>query len=622
VPENQPLAATSPGADPGFPRSGQGWATWLRHAHHAQPPSQRQPSPSNTEAAWIALTHLARREGFTVERANCADADGFTTWRNRKIRIRPDIASDQAVVALAHQLGHVLLHGQTARLEPSATVPCTGTRQVEADSVAYLTATSIGIDTPTIIFPHVASWAGTDPRARPAATIQAVTTRILTATAAITARFDAADLVHLQLPAPSRSATRGEISRRAEPLVSRSDHARIHEVAAQFFHSHMPGSWVPGYLARRGLTAAIQDSWHAGYAPAEWDALSRHLQAADYTDTVIEATGLARRSRRGTLIDTFRDRAMLPIRTADGTIVAFIGRAAEHAGHGTPKYLNSPATSHYSKSEILFGLWEGRDAFKNGARPVIVEGPLDAIAVTTAGHGRYAGVAPCGTALTAGHAAVLDHAADLRTAGISVAFDPDQAGQRAAIRACHLLCPLTDKLGAVILPAGQDPAHILASSGPAALARTLARQARPLPDLVTDAVARHWSARLCYAEGQIAALRAAAPLIAALPPAHVARQVGRLAAILQLDHATVTEAVTDALTALTSSQPSNPCHQTTAHQAGLRGQRPAAVRAAGHDSPHSSQQAIDHATATAPAPVQNKRAGTGQPQLTGRRISG
>jgi DNA primase catalytic core len=234
--------------------------------------------------------------------------------------------------------------------------------------------------------------------------------------------------VHRQLPAPSRSATRGEVSQPAEPLVPRNDHARIHEVAAQFFRSHMPGSWVPGYLARRGLTAAVQDNWHAGYAPAEWDALTRHLQATGYTDTVIEATGLARRSRRGTLIDTFRDRAMLPIRTADGTIVAFIGRTTEHAGHGTPKYLNSPATSHYSKSEVLFGLSEGRDALTSGARPVIVEGPLDAIAVTTADHGRYAGVAPCGTTLTAGHAAVLDHAADLRTTGSRSRSTPTKPG--------------------------------------------------------------------------------------------------------------------------------------------------------------------------------------------------
>jgi DNA primase len=619
VRERQPLAATSPDAAPGFPRSGQDWASWLRRAHHAQPPRQPPPSPSNTEAAWIALTHLARREGFTVERANCASADGFTTWRNRKIRIRPDIASARAVVAFAHQLGHVLLHGQIARLEPSATVPCTGIRKVEADSVAYLAATSIGIDTTAITFPHITSWAGTDPRARPSAAIQAVTTRILTATAAITARFDAADLVHQQIPAPARSATRGEISQRAELLVPRSDHARIHEVAVQFFRSHMPGSWVPGYLARRGLTAAVQNTWHAGYAPAEWDALTRHLRTAGYTDTVIEATGLAHRSRRGTLIDTFRDRAMLPIRTADGTIVAFIGRAAEHAGHGTPKYLNSPATSHYSKSEVLFGLWEGRDALTSGARPVIVEGPLDAIAITIAGYGKHVGMAPCGTALTAHQAAALAGMADLRATGVTLAFDSDQAGQRAAVRAYHLLVPHTEKLAAATFPAGQDPAQILTESGPTALAEILASGIRPLPDLVITTEVARWSRWLRHAEGQIHALRATAPLIAAMPPAHVGRQVARLAAILKLEHATVTEAVTHALTALVSTQPDNASLGLRAHQAELRGPPSAAIQAAHNSYPRMERQAISAEEDPPAVPAASRRTGA-DVRLTGRRI--
>lgn len=156
---------------------------------------------------------------------------------------------------------------------------------------------------------------------------------------------------------------------------------------------------------------------------------------AGYADTLVEAAGLARWSRRGTLIDTFRDRAMLPIRSTDGTIIAFIGRATEQPGSGMPKYLDSPATSVYRKSEILFGLWEARNALANGARPVIVEGQLDAIPVTTASKAKYAGLAPCGTALTAHQATALAQVTDLRATGVTVAFDPDRAGRRAAIRA-------------------------------------------------------------------------------------------------------------------------------------------------------------------------------------------
>ena len=634
--ERDSLSAMSRNTDQTYPRSGRDWADWLRHIHHGQPPRRQPPSAADAEAAWTALIHLARREGFTVERVNCAAADGFTTWRNRKIRIRPDAPTARAVTALVHQLGHVLLHAQIARHEPSGTVRCTGIRKVEADSIAYLTARHIGIDAAAITFPNVGSWAGTDPRARPAATIQDVTTRIRTATATITARLDAAgatgdvptfaDLAQsrpnvTQAAGSARAAGVPIAGQRAGPPASRNEIARVHDNAAQFFRSQMPGSWVPGYLASRGLSPAVQDHWLAGNAPADWDALTRHLLSDGYPDTLIEDAGLTRRSRRGTLIDTFRDRAMLPIRSTAGTIIAFIGRAPDHAGPATPKYLNSPANALYDKGGVLFGMWEARDALASGARPVIVEGPLDAIAVTTAGQGRYAGVAPCGTALTARQAAVLGQAADLRAVGVMVAFDPDEAGRRAAVRAYHLLVPLTEKLAAVTLPTGQDPAHILADSGPGALAEALARRTRPLPDLIINAELRRWTRRrLRYPEGQIGALHCAAPLIAAMPPAHVGRQVARLAAVLRLDHATVTEAVTDALSALVTDQASDSRYDAMPHQAAAPS--PAGIWAASHDSPHSAQQAMEYTTATAPPPARSRPTSADQRQLTSRRVRG
>jgi len=653
--EKRCLAATSGKVDQPYPHSGRDWASWLWHTHHGQPPRGQPPTPGDAEAAWTALIHLARREGFTVERGNCAGADGFAFWRNRRIRIRPDATPARAVIALAHQLGHVLLHNQIAQREFSGTVMCTGVRKVEADSVAYLTATRIGIDGTAITFPAVSSWAGTDPRARPAATIQAVTARILTATATIVTRLDAAGVTGARPGAPARTAghvasgvstdvhqvanltrSRAHGTQTATapgaarlPIAAQRDGppaselARVHDKAAQFFRSQMPGSWAPDYLAGRGLSSAVQEHWLAGHAPAAWDALTRHLQSAGFPDTLLEAAGVARRSRRGTLIDTFRDRAMLPIRSAEGTIIAFIGRAAAHAGPDVPKYLNSPATSLYDKGETLFGLWEARDALAQGARPVIVEGPLDAIAVTTAGQGRYAGVAPCGTAFTASQVAALDGAADLRAVGITVAFDPDDAGKRAAVRAYHLLIPLTEKLAALNLPPGQDPAQILAGPGSAALAIMLADHIRPLPDLVINAEIRRWTRRrLSYAEGQIGALRAAAPLIAAMPPAHVARQVARLAAILQLDHALVTEAVSDALADLGTSPAASSRHDITAHQASLRAPATPGALAANNDSPLSAQRIFERTAGVAPTAARGKRASADRPALTGRPVRG
>ncbi len=175
---------------------------------------------------------------------------------------------------------------------------------------------------------------------------------------------------------------------------------------------------------------------------------------------------------------------MLPVRSPYGAVIAFIGRAATHAGRSVPKYLNSPGTGLYDKGEVLFGLHEGRGTLVLGACPVIVEGPFDAIAVTAACPGRHVGVAPCGTALTVRQVAALSHAGELSATGVRVAFDQDGAGCRAALRSYHLLSPLTADIGTVMLPEGSDPAQILADRGPAALAGMLASRTRPLADLV------------------------------------------------------------------------------------------------------------------------------------------
>jgi DNA primase len=543
-------------------RSGQDWSAWLRQAHAARATGALQhPRGEPLTAVLAALVHLARRHGFAVERGDCGDSAEFVSWPGRRIRVRADTTPAQAITALAHQIGHLLLHSQIGLLDPGGTVPCAGLRKVEADSVAYLILGHLGIDTDAITFPYVSSWAGTDLRARPAATVETVTSRALAAVTTVTAYLDAELSPGGPASSPGAAVTpeppRGHLPPVTDlPPVPDDAIVQVNVAAQAFFQSRMPASWVPAYLAARGFGIGIQQLWQAGHAPASWNALTRHLRTLGFTDTVIEASGLARPSRRGTLIDTFRNRAILPIRSADGTVIAFIGRAPDRSGPDVPKYLNSPKTSLYDKSEILFGLWEGREALAAGARPVIVEGPFDAIAVTTAGQGRFAGVAPCGTAITTQHAAALSRAADLPTCGVLVAFDPDPPGRRAAVRAYHLLSQFTAETSAVTLPAGQDPAQILTDNSPEALAATLADRTHPLADLVTDAKLGRWTRWLDRAEGRINALNAIAPVIAAMPPAHVARQVGRLSARLGLDHATVTGAITSALPEVIARRPS------------------------------------------------------------------
>jgi len=397
--------------------------------------------------------------------------------------------------------------------------------------------------------------------------------------------------------------------------ASASDVARLNEIALRFFRNQQADSWVPRYLERRGFGPAIQQLWQAGYAPARWDGLTRHLRSFGFPDQVIEGAGLARRSGRGTLIDILRDRAVLPIRSADGSVAAFIGRAPEDAGPDVPKYVNSPRTCLYDKGDVLFGLREARQVIAAGARPIIVEGPFDAIAVTTACADRCAGVAPCGTALTAEQARTLNQVANVRHTGVLVAFDPDTAGRRAATRAYHLLTPYTDEVGAVILPPDQDPAQVFAERGSDVLA-AIVNRTHPLADLVTDAEVDRWSRWLGFAEGQINALRATAPVIAAMPPAHVARQVVRLADRLGLDYATVTEAVTEALPQVIA--------KTAAARPGERapGTQSQAAAVARRDLPGSPAQALSHALTAAPGRAPPSPACEGRAPLPGRRVRG
>ena len=241
----------------------------------------------------------------------------------------------------------------------------------------------------------------------------------------------------------------------------------IHAEAGRFYQACLRGSWVPGYLASRGLDAALLPSspWKIGYAPATWTALTDHLHRLGHSDAALLCSGLVVNGKNGQLRDLFRDRLMIPLRAEDGYVVAYIGRRHPNVGddHG-PRYLNSPDIGLFAKGHVLAGLAEGCGFFARGAQPVLVEGPLDAIAVSIASGGDFAGVAPCGTALTGDQVAALVRTVDLRERGIRVALDGDPAGRKAAVRAYQHLAPLADPV-AVTFPDGSDPADVLRAGG-------------------------------------------------------------------------------------------------------------------------------------------------------------
>ena len=488
---------------------------------------------------WDCLCWLARREGFAVECQDGSPGDGTTFWAVRRIRIPPGLPSGQATWALAHQLGHVLVHNTIAHPPGTTTSGCHGIQKTEADSVAFITCTRYGIPAGhTFSSPRM--WAGTDPRAQPAATILTAGEHVTTAAAKVSRLLDHYLVGHRPAAQPTAepSTTASHDERPPQPappqvtapLPAPEPDPPISGVLAdamQFYDGQLTRSWVPAYLAGRGIGNATSRHWHIGYAPGGWSALTDHLRGLGHSDDAIQAAGLARVSSRGTLIDHFRDRVMLPVHDQRGHIAGFLGRARPGAGPQVPKYLNSPETSSYQKSSLLFGLHQARDLLARGATPVIVEGPFDAIAVTMADPSRHAGLTPCGTALTSNQAAILAQSADLDSTGILVAFDDDPAGRKAAVRAHDILRTVSGRLQSAIL-SGKDPAEILQTEGPAALRAVLRDQVQPLSSAVIDAHLAPWERRLRDPEGPLMAMRSTASVIAGLIPAASAEAIRQI----------------------------------------------------------------------------------------------
>lgn len=336
--------------------------------------------------------------------------------------------------------------------------------------------------------------------------------------------------------------------------------------AAYYRRQLLAADGAERYLQRRGLGAAArEDRWCLGYAPAQWAAVTAHLRCAGFTDAEIETAGLASRSRRGDLVDRFRNRLIFPLRRVDGTVVGFVGRdlpaaatppGSVHYGRSdAPKYLNGPETPIFRKSQLLYGLAEQRaELVDGGAIPVLVEGPMDVLAVAESCRGRRAAVAAvgvCGTALSAGQVQLL---AEMRrgpsSRPIAVSFDADLAGWTAAARALELLREWPGPVLATELAAGLDLAGLLERRG-----RHLTRAAvtvglRSLLDAVIERRLREVeSAPDASIEARVAALRSVAGLVAGdRTPAELTRRIAVLATRLDLHHGTVSAEIAEVLT--------------------------------------------------------------------------
>jgi DNA primase len=235
---------------------------------------------------------------------------------------------------------------------------------------------------------------------------------------------------------------------------------KVHELAAAWFRQQLAapvGARMRQQLESRGIAPETVELLGLGCAPSTRDGLKAYLMQQGVDLPVLLRGGLALQRDNGDVVDRFRNRLMIPICRDSGSVVAFGGRATEPDQQ--PKYLNSPETPIYSKSRTLYGLHVSKTAIRKLSYAVLVEGYFDFAQLVQAGIAPV--VASCGTALTPQQSQLLRRF----TSKVVLSFDPDAAGQGAAVRSCELLVAEGFDVNVALLPGGADPDTFVQRNG-------------------------------------------------------------------------------------------------------------------------------------------------------------
>ncbi|MBM4430218.1 MAG: DNA primase [Chloroflexi bacterium] len=252
---------------------------------------------------------------------------------------------------------------------------------------------------------------------------------------------------------------------------------RINALAAEYFHYLLlnapEGAGAREYLAHRGISEATWTLFHLGFARDDWQALGNHLSSKGYSSADLLEAGLVIERQGGGYYDRFRGRLMFPIRDISGHVIGFGARALDDS---LPKYLNSPQTSVFDKSSVLYGIEQAKAAIREQGLAVIVEGYMDVLMAHQCGRKNV--IASMGTALTEKQVRVIKRL----TKKLILALDADVAGDQATLRGLqvaketfdhHAVPVLTwrglvryeDQLDGEIriltLPSGQDPDEVI-----------------------------------------------------------------------------------------------------------------------------------------------------------------
>lgn len=288
-----------------------------------------------------------------------------------------------------------------------------------------------------------------------------------------------------------------------------------HKAAAEFYAENLnsPDAEVGRrFLKERDFDQDAAARFGVGFAPSGWDGLTKYLRAKNFTDEELISGGLAVAGKRGPY-DRFRGRLLWPIRDLSGEVVGFGARKLREDDDG-PKYLNTPETPLYKKSQVLYGVDLARKEISRRQQAVIVEGYTDVMAAHLSGI--ETAVATCGTAFGVEHIKVLRRLLmdqDEFRGQVIFTFDGDAAGRKAALRAFNEDQRFVSQTFVAIEKNGLDPCELRLQQGPEAVRELVARRT-PLFEFVIRATLDDYD--LDTAEGRVAGLRAVAPVLATI----------------------------------------------------------------------------------------------------------
>ena len=294
------------------------------------------------------------------------------------------------------------------------------------------------------------------------------------------------------------------------------------------------------FLIKRGFDRAACESFGVGYAPDDWDQLTKFLRSQGFTNEELDLAGLSKEGQKG-MIDRFRNRLIWPIRNITGEVVGFGARKLSEDDQG-PKYLNTSETPIYKKSQVLYGLDRAKKEIATKRQVVVVEGYTDVMAAHLAGV--TTAVATCGTAFGDDHIKILRNLLmddDSFRGEVIFTFDGDAAGQKAALRAYEDDQKFVTQTFVAVEPNGLDPCELRQEHGDAALRDLIASRIPLFEFAIRTELKKH---DLRTAEGRVNALALTAPMVANIKNKVLRPEyIKQLAGWLGMDIEPVTSAV-------------------------------------------------------------------------------